>query len=90
MTALSLSPMADRVIVRLIPADDVTAGGVILPEQARETPQRATVLATGPEVEIVAVGDVVWVSQWAGVQVDHEGEELLFLRKPDLLAVAVE
>jgi len=94
---VNLQPLADRVVVRSIEAEQVTASGIVLPDTAAEKPQRGTVLAVGPgrvedgkRVEPqVAKGDEVIYSKYGGTEVKVDGEDLLILRESDILAKAV-
>jgi len=94
--SLSLKPLGDRVVVKPIEQDDVTAGGIMLPDTAKEKPQKGTVLAAGPgnrndageRVELdVKVGDVVMYAKYAGTEIKLDGEKILILRESDLLAI---
>jgi chaperonin GroES len=94
---VNLQPLADRVVVRSIEAEQVTASGIVLPDTAAEKPQRGKVLAVGPgrvedgkRVEPqVAAGDEVIYSKYGGTEVKVDGEDLLILRESDILAKAV-
>jgi chaperonin GroES len=94
---VNLQPLADRVVVRSIEAEQVTASGIVLPDTASEKPQRGTVLAVGPgryedgkRIEPqVAKGDEVIYSKYGGTEVKVDGEDLLILRESDILAKAV-
>ena len=94
---VNLQPLADRVVVRSIEAEQVTASGIVLPDTAAEKPQRGKVLAVGPgrvedgkRVEPqVAKGDEVIYSKYGGTEVKVDGEDLLILRESDILAKAV-
>lgn len=92
---MSLKPLGDRVVVEVVEEDVVTASGIVLPDSAKEKPQRGKVIAVGSgrwengtriEVE-VKVGDEVLYSKYGGTEVKVEGEELLILRESDILAV---
>ena len=89
-------PLHDRVVVRRIEADDKTAGGIIIPDTAKEKPQRGEVLAVGPGVRDesgatvpldVRVGDEVLFAKWSGTEVGLDGEDLLILKEADILGV---
>jgi chaperonin GroES len=95
-----LRPLGDRLIVRVLGEGDeqVTDGGIVIPDMAREQPNRARVVAVGSgsrgaNGEVVPVdvleGDVVLYSKYGGTSVTHEGEKLLLLREADVLAVEV-
>lgn len=90
-----MKPLEDRIIVRPIEDNNVTSGGIIIPEVAREKPQRGEVIAVGPgryedggRVPVdVAVGDVVIYSKYGGTEVRWNGEDHLILSARDVLAV---
>ena len=92
---MKLKPLADRVIIKMVEAEETTKGGIILTGSAKEKPDVAEVLAVGPggvvdgkEVEMtVKVGDHVITSKYAGTQVKIDGEELTNVRQGDILAV---
>ena len=92
---MKLKPLADRVIIKMVEAEETTKGGIILTGSAKEKPDVAEVLAVGPggvvdgkEVEMtVKVGDHVITSKYAGTQVKIDGEELTIVRRGDILAV---
>ena len=92
---MKLKPLADRVIIKMVEAEETTQGGIILTGSAKEKPDVAEVLAVGPggvvdgkEVEMtVKVGDHVITSKYAGTQVKIDGEELTIVRQGDILAV---
>ena len=93
--AVKLQPLADRVIVRPIEKEEVTKGGIVLPDTAREKPQEGKVLAVGPGrlsedgkriAMDVKVGDVVVYAKYGGTEIKVDGEELVILREGDILA----
>ena len=92
---MKLKPLADRVIIKMVEAEETTKGGIILTGSAKEKPDVAEVLAVGPggvvdgkEMEMtVKVGDHVITSKYAGTQVKIDGEELTIVRQGDILAV---
>jgi chaperonin GroES len=94
---MNLQPLGDRLIVRSIEAEEVTASGIVLPDTAKEKPQRGTVLAVGEgryedgkRIPLdVAEGDEVIYSKYGGTEVKIDGEDLLILRESDVLAKAV-
>jgi chaperonin GroES len=94
---VNLQPLGDRVVVRSIEAEQVTASGIVLPDTAAEKPQRGKVLAVGAGrfedgqriPPLVATGDEVIYSKYGGTEVTVDGEELLILRESDILAKAV-
>jgi len=93
--AIKLQPLGDRVVVKPSAEEDVTKGGIILPDTAKEKPQRGTVIAVGPgrldeegkriPME-VKKGDKVIYSKYAGSEIKQNDEEVLILRESDILA----
>ena len=97
--ALNLKPLGDRVVVEPIEQEDISAGGIILPETAKEKPQKGTILAVGPGtrdengkrmVLDVERGDIVLFAKYAGTEFKMDGKKLLILKESDLLAVVDE
>ena len=92
---MKLKPLSDRVVIKMVEAEETTAGGIILAGSAKEKPQVAEVLAVGPggvvdgkEVVMqVKVGDKVITSKYSGTEVKIDGEELIIVRQGDILAV---
>jgi len=96
--AISLKPLGNRVIVEPSEAEEVTAGGIVLPDTAKEKPQKGTVLAIGPGERDddgkyipmdVKNGDVVLYAKYSGTEIKVDGKKLLILRESDLLAIVV-
>lgn len=87
----SITPLHDRVIVKPAAAETKTAGGIIIPDTAKEKPQRGTVVAAGPgkkdEPVTVKTGDTVLYGKYAGTELSLDGEELLIMRESDILAI---
>ena len=96
---MNLKPLGDRVIVKAIEEEETTASGIVLPDTAKEKPQKGTVVAVGDgawdedgEKRIpldVAEGDEVLYSKYGGTEIKVDGEELLVLRESDVLAKVV-
>jgi len=88
---VNITPLHDRVIVRPAQAETKTAGGIIIPNTAKEKPQRGTVVAAGPgkkeEPVTVKAGDTVLYGKYSGTEVNIDGEELLIMRESDILAI---
>ncbi len=89
-------PLHDRVVVRRITAEEKTAGGIIIPDTAREKPQEGEVVAVGPgarneQGQIVALdvkaGDRVLFGKWSGTEVKLDGEELLIMKESDIMGI---
>ena len=89
--SVSIQPLADRVLVEPAAAEEKTAFGIIIPDTAKEKPQRGTVVAAGPgkkdEPVTVKIGDTVLYGKYAGTELVIEGEDLLIMRESDILAV---
>jgi chaperonin GroES len=96
MSKINLKPLADRVIVKPKEADEVTKGGIILPDTAKEKPVEGTIVAAGPgktsddgkliKME-VKVGDVVLYGKYSGSEVTVDGVEYLIMRESDIFAI---
>jgi len=93
--ALNLQPMADRLVVKPIEREEVTKGGIYLPDTAKEKPQEGEVLAVGPGrltedgkriAMDIKVGDIVIYSKYGGTEIKVKDEELIILREGDILA----
>ncbi|MFM7217757.1 MAG: co-chaperone GroES [Flavobacteriales bacterium] len=91
MSKVSLKPLADRVLVEAAPAEEKTAGGIIIPDTAKEKPQRGKIVAVGAgkkdEPLTVKVGDTVLYGKYAGTEITIEGREYLIMRESDIFAV---
>ena len=94
--ALNLKPLGSRVVVEPLEENDVTAGGIVLPETAKEKPQKGVVLSVGPGdrdddgkriAMDVKVGDTVLFAKYGGTEIKIDGKKLLILRESDLLAI---
>ena len=93
---MNLRPLQDRVIVKRLGEEEKTAGGIIIPDAAKEKPQKGEVLAAGPgkvlddgsvQQMTVKAGDNVLFGKYAGSEVSLDGEEVLILREDDILGV---
>jgi len=92
---MSVKPLADRVVIKSLAAEEKTVGGIVLPGSAKEKPQMAEVIAVGPGGNVdgkevvmhVAVGDQVIYSKYAGTEIKIDGEELIIVRQSDILAI---
>ena len=94
--ALKVKPLSDRVVVEPAPAEDVSSGGIILPDTAQEKPQQGTIVAAGPgkvsdSGKTVAMevkkGDRILYGKYSGTEFSFEGTEYLIMRESDMLAV---
>jgi len=97
--SINLRPLDDRVVVEPKEAEEVTAGGIVLPDTAKEKPQRGTVIAVGPGKLLdsgergtlsVSVGDEVIYGKYSGSEVEVHGREVKILRETDILAKVVK
>lgn len=92
---IELQPLDDRIVIKRLDAEEKTAGGILLPDNAKEKPQRGEIVATGPgklldsgkraELE-VKIGDHVLFGKYSGTEVKVGGEDVLIMREADLLA----
>mgnify|MGYP001297331211 CR=1 FL=1 len=93
---MTLKPLGDRLVVKPMEAEETTAGGIVLPDTAKEKPQKGEVIAAGPgklldsgkiEPMEVKVGDTIYYAKYGGTEVKIGGEEYVILRQDDVLAV---
>ncbi|RFB76704.1 co-chaperone GroES [Methylovirgula sp. 4M-Z18] len=93
---MKFRPLHDRILVRRIEAEEKTAGGIIIPDTAKEKPQEGEVVAVGPggrdeagkPVELdVKVGDRILFSKWSGTEIKLHGEDLLIMKESDVMGV---
>ena len=88
---LNITPLHDRVIIKPAAAEEKTAGGIIIPDTAKEKPQRGTIIAVGngkkDEPMTVKVGDTVLYGKYSGTEVQIEGKDYLIMRESDIFAV---
>jgi len=91
MAKVNITPLADRVLVEPAAAEQKTAGGIIIPDTAKEKPQKGNVVAIGPgkkdEPMTVKVGDSVLYGKYAGTEITIDGENYLIMRESDIVAV---
>ncbi|UTW64441.1 co-chaperone GroES [bacterium SCSIO 12741] len=89
--ALNITPLADRVVVEPAAAEEKTAGGIYIPDTAKEKPQKGTVVAAGagkPDEPItVKVGDAVLYGKYSGTEITIEGNDYLIMRESDIFAI---
>ena len=97
--SMSIKPLADRIVIRQVEAEQTTASGLVIPDTAKEKPQEGEVIAVGPgrvddkgnRIPVdVKVGDVVIYSRYGGTEVKYDGEEYLILSARDILAVVTK
>ena len=93
---MNFRPLHDRVVVRRLEQDDKTAGGIIIPDTAKEKPQEGEVVAVGPGARgedgvlhplDVKAGDRVLFGKWSGTEVKIDGEELMIMKESDIMGV---
>lgn len=93
---MKFRPLHDRVVVRRIESDARTAGGIIIPDTAKEKPQEGEIIAVGPGArdesgKVVAldvkVGDHILFGKWSGTEVKIDGEDLLIMKESDIMGV---
>lgn len=91
ITMSKIQPLADRVLVRPVAAEEKTIGGIIIPDSAKEKPLRGEVIAVGngtkDEAMVLKAGDQVLYGKYAGTELEFDGEKLLIMRQSDVLAV---
>jgi len=91
MNKLKIKPLADRVIIEPAAAEEKTASGIIIPDTAKEKPQKGTVLAAGPgkkdEPMTLKAGDVVLYGKYSGTEINIDGINYLIMRESDVLAI---
>jgi chaperonin GroES len=88
---MNMKPINDRVVVKPAKADEKTSGGIIIPETAKEKPQRGEVIAVGPgkdgNLMTVKEGDIVLYGKYAGQELEYQGQDFLIMREDDILVV---
>jgi len=91
MAKVNIKPLADRVLVEPAAAEQKTAGGIIIPDTAKEKPQKGTVVAVGngkkDEPMTVKVGDKVLYGKYSGSEITVDGQDYLIMRESDILAI---
>ena len=99
MAKIKIRPLDDRVVVEPSDAEEVTAGGIVLPDSAQEKPQRGKVLAVGPGKLLdngergslaISVGDEVIYGKYGGTEIEVDGNEVKILRESDILAKVIQ
>ena len=91
MEKMNIQPLADRVLIEPAMAEEKTTGGIIIPDTAKEKPQRGTVVAVGSgkkdEPMTVKTGQTVLYGKYAGTEISHDGKEYLIMRESDIVAI---
>lgn len=95
-TKIKLTPLGDRILVKPMAQEEKTKGGIILPDSAKEKPQKGEVIAVGKgkvtdEGKVIEMelkpGDMVLYGKYSGTEIKYEGEEFLFMKQGDVLAI---
>ena len=91
MAKLKIRPLADRVLVEPSSAEEKTAGGLIIPDTAKEKPQKGVIVAVGPgtsdQIMTVKVGDVVIYGKYSGTEISFDGTDYLIMKESDIYAI---
>ena len=91
MSKLNIKPLAARVLVEPAAAETKTSSGIIIPDTAKEKPQKGKIVAVGPGTKdnpvTVKVGDVVLYGKYSGTELNHEGKDYLIMKENDILAI---
>ena len=89
--SINVKPLADRVVIEPAAAEEKTASGIIIPDTAKEKPQKGTVVAVGPgkkdDPTTLKEGDTVLYGKYAGTEISVDGKDLLIMRESDVLAI---
>ena len=91
MSKVTIKPLADRVLIEPAAAETKTSSGIIIPDTAKEKPQKGAVVAVGSGTKdnpiTVSVGDLVLYGKYAGTELQHEGKDFLIMKESDILAI---
>ena len=91
MATIKIKPLADRVLIEPSSAEEKTSGGIIIPDTAKEKPQKGTVVAVGPGTAdqkiTVKVGDLVLYGKYSGTEINYEGKNYLIMKESDIYAI---
>ena len=91
MSKLNIKPLADRVLLEPAAAETKTSSGIIIPDTAKEKPQKGKIVAVGPGTKdnpiTVKVGDIVLYGKYSGTELNHEGKDYLIMKENDILAI---
>ena len=96
--SMTLKPLGNRVVIEPIEQEDITSGGIVLPETAKEKPQKGTIISVGPGERDedgkyipmdVKEGDTVLFAKYAGTEIKVDGDKLLILKESDILAIVL-
>jgi len=91
MGNVKIKPLADRVLIEPLAAEEKTSSGIIIPDTAKEKPQKGTIIAVGPgtkdEKMEVKAGDIVLYGKYSGTELTMDGKDFLIMRQSDILAI---
>lgn len=91
MSKISMKPIGDRVVIKPAAAEETTKGGIIIPDTAKEKPQKGEIVAVGPgkdgNMMTVQIGDTVLYGKYAGQKIELDGEEYLIMREEEILII---
>jgi chaperonin GroES len=91
MAKVKIKPLADRVLIKPASAEEKTAGGIIIPDTAKEKPQKGTIIAVGPgtgeQKMTVKPGDIVLYGKYSGTEISYEGKNYLIMKESDIYAI---
>jgi len=91
MATIKIKPLADRVLIEPSSAEEKTSGGIIIPDTAKEKPQKGTVVAVGPGTTdqkiTVKVGNMVLYGKYSGTEINYEGKNYLIMKESDIYAI---
>ena len=88
---MKFKPLQDRVVVKRLESDEKSSGGIIIPDTAKEKPQRGKIIAAGPGTKdnpvTLKAGDIVLYGKYAGTELQHDGVDYLIMKESDILAI---
>lgn len=85
---MNFKPLGDRILVKRLETEDVTAGGLIIPDAAKEKPSEGTVMAVGTDDDLsVEVGNTVLFGKWSGTEIELDGQSMLIVKETDVLGI---
>lgn len=91
MSEVKIKPLADRVLIQPMEAEEKTASGIYIPDTAKEKPQKGTVVALGPGTKDITMevkkGDIVLYGKYAGTEINVDGKDFLMMKQSDILAI---
>ena len=84
---MTIQPLADRLVIEQVEAEEVSAAGIILPDSAKEKPSEGKVLAVGKDVKEVKLGDVVLYAKYGPTEIKVDGKEVVLAKEEDILGI---